>query len=238
MDLMVVSINIIFIIKIKRGRSYEKMKQMMCGLLLLCLLVTSMFVAPQNVKAATKTDWKKVYTKIIKEKYNPSQWDEYENYCFKLIYINNDSIPELVAFSEYWKVIYTLKGSEYSEIDGGYGETFTYDKKSNMILMHHGRHVAVTDDVYKIKNGKFVSIWSGSYVSDDGVHCRDYSINGKDVSASTYKKKIKPYEKKCNLDVEKAKSYSYNEILKKLESSGSSKKNDLKSKYQDFVRQE
>lgn len=197
------------------------MKKLIVGFLLLCLTVTNAVMEQQEVSAATETNWKKMYMEVLQEAQKNYPEEDFYKCKYELAHFNNDKIPELVVISNQIRrtYMYTIKGSKTDEFLLTLGEEVSFASKRNMILIQDKNHYTGYDFVFKIKDGKFVKTWDGSYDDAFSKNIKLCKINGKSVSAFTYKKIVKEYEKKCDSSVDNAKKYSWEEILKKFENS-------------------
>lgn len=187
-----------------------------------CLTAFSLVLGISTIDAtaATKTNWKNIYKKVLEDNYYDG-----EKHTYKLIYVNNDSIPELVVETDYGMSIYTAYGTNYDVLNGGNREKFSYKKKGNMILDQEESILSGSNWIFKIKNGKFVCVWKGNHeYASETKEIYACDINGKSVSVHVYKEKVNSYKKQCALRFENVKSYSYKEIREKLNNSTTSAK--------------
>ena len=113
-----------------------------------CLTAFSLVLGISTIDAtaATKTNWKNIYKKVLEDNYYDG-----EKHTYKLIYVNNDSIPELVVETDYGMSIYTAYGTNYDVLNGGNREKFSYKKKGNMILDQEESILSGSNWIFKIK---------------------------------------------------------------------------------------
>ena len=122
---------------------------------------------------------------------------------FNLIYLNNDSIPELVVFDgDYHAIgakVYTYANCKVKYI-GDFGEFggFEYKEKKGVICSSWMNHGISDITYYKWNGSKLSTIISFSsiekYDSNGNLVCQ-YSINNKKVTRSKYKSSMASYEK-------------------------------------------
>lgn len=205
-------------------------KRIQAILCCLSLLVCALHIVP--VHAADKADAYSAYYSLVKELYSAK--DEYESFDhFKLLYIDDDAIPELLAIqypaelvnnSTYVYRLFTYYDGGINELGefrsgvasaGGYRGTTSYIKRSGKLYetaMSSGTGEG-TDVVYKLSDGQLTVLGQGdwSLVSEES------EWNGKTVSSTAYSKKIgKLFNSKKAIFFEELKTNSYRAMLKKL----------------------
>ena len=148
-----------------------------------------------NKKAALKA----YYNFLKSYKFNT----DYSTRGFKLAYINNDSIPELLVFDGDYHAarvqVYTYANGKVKYV-GKFGEYggFQYKEKKGVICtswMGHG----ICDTTYLKWNGsklsKIISFSSVEKFDSNGNLVCQYSINNKKVTRSKFKSSMASYQK-------------------------------------------
>lgn len=169
--------------------------------------------------------WGKAYHDYLNE--NPA---EDGGYCYALIYIDDDSIPELVISTEF-----EAGGCQILTWHDGKTDVlqtsrlyFTYIERGNKLDNEDGHMGYYYDLIYSIEDGKWKEIWNGEYsgFAEDGSDdyddetgryiCTDYLIDGKETDRETYNKELKKvYDHSKASDVT---SYiSYDDLLSYLD---------------------
>ena len=148
-----------------------------------------------NKKAALKA----YYNFLKSYKFNT----DYSTRGFKLAYINNDSIPELLVFDGDYhaagvKVYSYVNGKvKYVGTFGGWGK-FEYKEKKGVIRAYWFGQGHEIKDYYKWNGSKLSKIMTSDKVEvlrPNDTFGYDYYINDKTVTRSKYKSSIAPYEK-------------------------------------------
>ena len=164
---------------------------------LMLLVVCVLFVCACEVRAADKTDWKKLYIDYINE--NPADDPEMSNYY--LIYINDDNIPELLisyGFSYEGCDLCTVSEGKWDVLHYSNGE-LTYIERQNLFHIDSGRMDIFHNNVYRIQNGKFVRLHTGDYGAEDNANVQcdangdpiyRYYWEGKEVSEKEYEQAL------------------------------------------------
>lgn len=188
---------------------------------LTCLPVTSDL---QEVQAAT--NWRKAYKNFMRKELKK---ENSSNYSFRMEYINNDSIPEMVVTSGIHgegTMLVTAKGTKYDIIRA---DGIRYSPKTNMVMCSTCFQGYGSDCFYKIKNGKWLFVDGGTYQQLFDLKyawCKDEYKNSnkteliagdmpsdnkalKQITGNTYDKKIASYENKYKL--KNAYSYYYSD---------------------------
>lgn len=204
--------------------------------LLLLLLTVSLALSAFNAvpaRASEKDEAYAAYYDLIEALHEGDEWaDGFDR--FKLIYVDADDIPELLAVDtpgdeydnngityyelySYYNGEAVLLGSYSSGVAsaGGYRGSTMYIKKSGKVLetyMEAGSGDA-GDTVYKMENGAMTEIAHGDYniATDDTVW------DGKAMSYAKYNKKLnKTFKMKKAKSFEDLKTSSYKSMRKKL----------------------
>ena len=132
------------------------------------------------------------YEKYVRENFSKAVAHD-SPYSF--IYLNNDNIPELVVDGEY-----SFSGNLICTYSNGVVALNTdrlmlgYVEKKNILHNPFAYMGYVSDDVYSIKKGKFVKVWSGYYEDNtDGKKPIEYTYyyKGVEISEKKYKAKLK-----------------------------------------------
>ena len=186
---------------------------------LTCLPVTN---GLQETQAAT--NWRKAYKNFMSKELNK---DTRSNYSFRLEYINNDSIPEMIVTSGNHAegvMLVTAKGTQYSAISA---DGILFSIKKNMVMCSSCSMGYGIDRFYKIKDGKWLFVDGGTYQQATDLKyawCKDEYKNSnktkflagdmpsdnkalKKITGSTYDKNIASYKNKYGLKT----SYSYSD---------------------------
>lgn len=133
------------------------MKKIISIILSLVLILT--VIPAENAEAATAKSWKKLYVEYLNNIDNNSDG--------KLIYINNDNIPELyLQVRDRDKLLTVYKGKLYEDYVGWYGN-FKYMKKKNRVYYGWGKMGIYGDEVVKLSKGKLVTLGSGTMEAVD-----------------------------------------------------------------------
>lgn len=132
------------------------------------------------------------YEKYVRENFSKAVAHD-SPYSF--IYLNNDNIPELVVDGEY-----SFSGNLICTYSNGVVALNTdrlmlgYVEKKNILHNPFAYMGYFSDDVYSIKKGKFVKVWSGHYEDkEDGKIPIEhtYYYKGVEISEKKYKAKLK-----------------------------------------------
>ena len=132
------------------------------------------------------------YEKYVRENFSKAVAHD-SPYSF--IYLNNDNIPELVVDGEY-----SFSGNLICTYSNGVVALNTdrlmlgYVEKKNILHNPFAYMGYFSDDVYWIKKGKFVKVWSGHYEDkEDGKIPIEhtYYYKGVEISEKKYKAKLK-----------------------------------------------
>lgn len=183
------------------------------------LLITALvFSFPITaVHAATaKEKALQAYDDFLK-KYDPQ--DEGANPRFDTIYVDNNSVPELIISN--YEVhssaveLYTYKNGKVKKL-GRYGEcgAIIYAKKRGMVKSYSAYTGCEDYDYYRMKKGKMALVKS----FDGGEAATDFLVNGKKVSKREYNLALKKYDSKY-----KWRTVEYKD-MKKLDCSFSDKR--------------
>ena len=202
------------------------------ALLLTVALAISVFTTVPAL-ASEKDEAYKAYYDLIEELHKGDEWsDGFDR--FKLINVDNDDIPELLAVNTpsdeydnngtYRYELYTyfngeavLLGSYASGVAsaGGYRGDTMYIKKSGKILESYisAGSGDASDIVYKLQDGEMIEVAHGDY----NVASEDAVWNGKSMSYLKYSKKLnKIFKTRKAKSFEELKTFSYKSMRKKL----------------------
>ncbi len=139
-------------------------------------------------------DWKKAYINYIVE--NGMNYDSMSNSykeTYKLVNINNDSIPELYTnfgSTAGGETICTYQGGNFNcQHMWDYG--FSYYEGKNIFIDSGGHMDEYHDIVYTIENGNFKKIFEGEYGASDNAHVQwdengsiyEYFVNNVQVAS-------------------------------------------------------
>ena len=143
----------------------KRQKRIICLCLILAMVIT---ILPSEVKAQGKKTWGEAYEEVLKQYNSDSK--------AKLIYLNNDNIPEVFVRTEDRKdiLISYYKGRVYEnelhdQIDGGFSYVPKKSKISFTVLGAHG----YVEIVAKLKKGQLNYIFVGN-VADDVMNGGTY----------------------------------------------------------------
>ena len=211
-----------------------KTKSLLALSLSAALLLNGAIVTP--VHASKKKDACKAYYSLIKDLHKGDGWEDgYDK--FKLIYVDDDKVPELLAVDTpadyldnngtYQYELYTFYNGQATKLGnyssgvasaGGYRGNTMYRKKSGKIFETYISSGTGDggDTVYKQKKGKMVRVAHGDYHLADNTQ----EWNDKSVSNKTYSKKLqKAFNTKKGTEFTTIKTISYSAMRKKLKKS-------------------
>ena len=213
------------------------MKQKTKSLLALLLTASLVLLTFTSVPASAEendTAYKAAYLKLIQELRKGNDVSEEGFDRFKLIYLDNDRIPELLAVdtpsdeydnnNTYVYVIYTFYNGKAVELGeyqsgvasaGGYRGNTYYIKKSGKIFesYHDSASGDGKDTVYSLQDGKMNAIAEGEF----NIASDDTTWNGKAMNSTKYNKKLnKVFKLKKAISFEEIKTISYSSMKKKL----------------------
>ena len=147
------------------------------------------YTAPTATPAPVYSGWRSAYRSYILNKADDSD-------TFALIDVNDDDIPELVIDSGVEAAgcrILTYDGSKVNVLNTR-RLGFTYIERGNRLCNSDGSQDQYYDDVYEIRNGRWVCIARGEYYGylsgwSDVIQryvCRYYVWNGQQTSIDQY----------------------------------------------------
>ena len=178
------------------------------------VLVTSLGTA-SAVNA--KTNWKKLYADYIEK----DEWCQQAADSARLVYINNDSIPEIYiegAFAAAGNQLLTIyKGKVYANDVSGQS-SLSYVSKKGLVYENGGHMDAYYDNVGKLVKGKLTYTKGGTYGAKDNSNVQfdsngepiyEYYWEGQKVSKKTYNAKLK----KAKGNYKYSSVYNYNKML-------------------------
>lgn len=158
----------------------------------------------KEIEEPQSDEWKEAYIEWINK--------QKEGATFKLCYVNEDSIPEIISFGEC-----NADGTTFATYANGkvqeknvWGMGVSYIERKNVLDDGSGNMGNYYDHIYAIQNGKWVQIAKGEYGIGDNMELdpadeSDYSYtwNGKNMSKENYKKNLKKiYDKKYATNLE------------------------------------
>ncbi len=137
------------------------------------------------------TEWVGAYAALLN---SHKQVREYGRDCFALIYIDGDSIPELMIHNTRpihhdGPELYTYHNGQVVSLEGyfGNGDGFDYLEKQNYIYGFDSGTGTVTHTFYRILDGQAVKVNEyESYEPGDIYEPIRYSKNGVSISKATY----------------------------------------------------
>lgn len=203
-------------------------------LLLTASLVLQVFTVVPALASEKDTGYKAAYYSLIEELHNGNESSEEGYDRFKLIYVDKDSTPELLAVDTpsdtfdnngtYRYAIYTYYEGKTVKLDeyasgvasaGGYrGDTFYIRKSGKIYETYISAGSGDGDDiVYKLQDGEMVEIAHGYF----NIASDDAEWNGKIMSGTKYNKKLnKVFKISKAKSLEAIKTISYKAMRKKL----------------------
>lgn len=144
----------------------------------------------------SSNEWKEAYIDYINKHGNKYDSFGHSIDIYKLVNINNDSIPELyINFGSTagGDVICTYyEGKVVEQSMWNYG--FSYIEGQNIFRDSGGHMDVYHDKIYSIENGQFVLLYEGNYGASDNAHVQfdsdgnpiyNYYWNGTEVSSET-----------------------------------------------------
>ena len=223
----------------KFGGKQMKKRKGILNLVAVSLLVEILSLGCLVQPVYAKSNWKNQYWKYL----GSMEKDYVQDATYHLIYVNNDTIPELViedsgGYHMGETVILTTDGKKVDEIGGRYaGENLKYAKKANAIyfsaFLGAGCH---GDYVFKISKGKWKIVacgtteisseknlywWTNGKRNELGELLDSKGqYTGKSVSPrseASYNKKLKNALTKYKIKNSLKTKCTYKEIKKKLE---------------------
>lgn len=185
-----------------------------CMMLVMALMVCMISpVTSTEVKAAsTATKAKNAYKKMMTSG-KTITWGQYKrklsvkNCEYKYIYLNNDSVPELVvtsneaAHAEGYYQIYRYSKGKVKYV-GNVGDTLAFYKKKGIIAKCYGNMGTWERKYYKYSSGKLTSVKLKTYSEYDfnkQAMKNKYYYNGKKVAKATFTSKLKKYVGKTKM---------------------------------------
>lgn len=166
--------------------------------------------------------WKQLYYDYIQENQG-----NHEQTSYYLVYINDDTIPEIVinygSIAGGGKVVTACNDTLDSVHTYDYG--FSYEERNNLFLDSGGHMDQYYDAVYHILNGRIEQLFDGEYLASYNPETEEWSyeyfISGTPVTEEEYQQKLEaladpselrsPYEQG---------GYSYDEVLLLLTGAG------------------
>ena len=164
------------------------------SLSLVAILVLMAILCVPTTETQAKTNWKKTYSDYLKK----DKWCKEAASSAQLIYINNDTIPEIYlegAFAAAGNMLLSIyNGKVYANMIDGHGGIF-YVPKKGLIHETGGNMDNYFDAVGKLSKGKIKYTKRGSYGAEDNANLQfdskgniiyKYYWQNKKVSEKTY----------------------------------------------------
>lgn len=152
----------------------------MAMIFVVCFFINSVSVL------ANENDWKNLYVEYIKQVNDELSYESAIGISepkFKLIYIDDDNIPELYVLGNS-----TASGDRICTYYDGklttlhlYNWGLSYIEKKNLFCDSGGQMDVYYDYVYKIENGKFVQLHKGNYGAEDNSNVQWDEINNEPI---------------------------------------------------------
>lgn len=142
--------------------------------------------------AAVETDWRTIYLTYVLDNSRGGVFSG-----FKLVFIDDDDIPELVADSGRYPsglVVMTIHNGEIIEYSGI--SDLSYIEKSGLICSEGGISGYYPVSVIELKNGKFTEIYSATIGEDRNENDEFYEIyhiGEKEVTKSEFDSELKKH---------------------------------------------
>ncbi len=178
----------------------------------------------REIQDEEQDNWRQAYIDYIKNTLEPEEWDRY-----RLIYVDEDNIPELVAIGKY-----EVQGCKICNYwDGKVFETqltrlyFSYIEKENLLCNSEGRMDYYYDLVFSIVDGKMNRIAAGYWgaqdnsniqLDEEGYPIYQYQWNDVEMSEKEYNENLNDvYDKsKASDGYNKENCFSAEEIKEKI----------------------
>ena len=160
----------------------------------------TMFTGWYSELAMVNAAWPQAYMDKIaelNEEYGYFEDAYYGEELFKLVYLDNNNIPEIWAFTgdgAGGSFLLTYAGGQvHAHQFSGYGD-IAYTERSGVFLVGSGKMGYYEDGIYRLSDGGVSCIAYGTYDNgEDWDADFKYYWNGTRVSESTYYAKIKSY---------------------------------------------
>lgn len=177
----------------------------------------------ENGKDSSEESWRTAYTSYI-ESIQAEGWAGY-----RLIYINDDNIPELYitgSNTAQGDQICTMKGSEINVLSTGISG-LTYLERQNLFCESGGRMDSYYDNVYQIENGEMVKLHEGWYGAEDNTNVQfdaqgnpvyQYFWDGEELSKEEYEESLEQVFHGEGAVYAAEKTLSAGEILRQIKS--------------------
>ncbi len=172
--------------------------------------------------------WNQVYYDfIIQDRKNADSSEDWEFVGYELIYLDDDTIPELWITYSSWaagcRIVSYRDGKLIHELLGS--GTLSYEEYGNVFCHAYGHMGVYSDTILKLENGKLITVaegWNQKSINDDGsqnYEVMNYFWNDTPVSKETYAKNIESLINTADgKETSEDTQHSYVEILEYLSS--------------------
>ena len=189
----------------------KRQKRIICLCLILAMVIT---ILPSEVKAQGKKTWGEAYEEVLKKYSSDTK--------AKLIYLDNDNIPEVYVDNGEVVLLSYYKGKVYKNYRNDMVDQFSYVPKQGKILFGAAGK-GVDTVIAKLKKGRLKWIFFGNYVGEEYYAYvpknkiqqkfsgnKEWYENLKCVSEKKYNEKLSAAE--GNLQSKKAKAFNSDEL--------------------------
>lgn len=189
----------------------KRQKRIICLCLILAMVIT---ILPSEVKAQGKKTWGEAYEEVLKKYSSDTK--------AKLIYLDNDNIPEVYVDNGEVVLLSYYKGKVYKNYRNDMVDQFSYVPKQGKILFGAAGK-GVDTVIAKLKKGRLKWIFFGNYVGEEYYAYvpknkiqqkfsgnKEWYENLKYVSEKKYNEKLSAAE--GNLQSKKAKAFNSYEL--------------------------
>lgn len=189
----------------------KRQKRIICLCLILAMVIT---ILPSEVKAQGKKTWGEAYEEVLKKYSSDTK--------AKLIYLDNDNIPEVYVDNGEVVLLSYYKGKVYKNYRNDMVDQFSYVPKQGKILFGAAGK-GVDTVIAKLKKGRLKWIFFGNYVGEEYYAYvpknkiqqkfsgnKEWYENLKYVSEKKYNEKLSAAE--GNLQSKKAKAFNSDEL--------------------------
>ena len=171
------------------------------------------------------TDWAKAYKEYMEEHYTKYAEGKdrfsFENLSFDLIYVDNDSTPELLARyidgGEYADIISYRNGKIYEINYLGHDGKVMYQDHKHLLLVDSGRQGVYQTQIFRIEKGVPVLLGTGTHLENpDGT--KEFTWNDKNVTEKEFNEHVGAlFDLKTAQDIKFTVYLSYNEMEDELD---------------------
>lgn len=222
----------------------KRQKRIICLCLILAMVIT---ILPSEVKAQGKKTWGEAYEEVLKKYSSDTK--------AKLIYLDNDNIPEVYVDNGEVVLLSYYKGKVYKNYRNDMVDQFSYVPKQGKILFGAAGK-GVDTVIAKLKKGRLKWIFFGNYVGEEYYAYvpknkiqqkfsgnKEWYENLKYVSEKKYNEKLSAAE--GNLQSKKAKAFNSDELpyldtvrhqIKELSGTNMDVNNDRKDENVRFIK--